>query len=340
MTNRVLLIPLLISILTVCSIAQEDEKGMNIYAVTLSTGYTHTGMKMPLSGLFRKVAGQDTAWEIMGRPNNRGYNVDFFRPGGGKAMAMATHTGVHQSWDQGKSWKVTSGWEITEVNSIAFSPTNKDLLYCGSPYGFYKTVDGGATWIQKNSGLNSVNANFVTGITIDSDNENIIYCTTEDGIYKSDNTGESWSRMALHVPGVRILVQHPLNSRIFYAGTEDHGLHISTDRGQNWEKSDSGLMQQTIYAISFDPEDEKVAYAGGFQTGVYKTVNSGETWKQYFSGLSGLDIHAIVVMPGHSQTLYAGTMGHGVFRSDDGGKSWTYAGIGKGFVLSLKIESF
>ncbi len=311
-----------------------------LYVTTLSTSYTHTGQKHSLSGLFFKSVGPDTNWQITGRPNNRAFKMDAFDPADGQILAIATHTGVHQSWDGGKSWKVTTDWKMTEVSNVVFDPTTPDILYAGSPYGFYKTLDGGKTWKQYNTGLNSVDATFVSDICLDPTDRSHLFISTEDGIYESFDFGETWTRSGLLVRNIRTVVMHPENPDILIAGTENHGIYMSLNAGKHWEKRDTGVLHETFYGFAFDPSHPDTLYAGGFQTGVYKSINGGKTWKQHFKGLGLLDIHAIAVDPTNSNRIYAGTMGKGVYMSKDGGLEWRFIGIDNGFIWGLKIESY
>ena len=312
---------------------------LKIYAVTLSTGYGHTGMAMPLSAMFYKTFA-NTSWQYMGRPNNRIFSFDFYKPAKGKIIAMATHTGVHQSWDWGKSWKVTTGWRITEVNSVAFDPRNSDIIYCSSPYGFYKTVDDGKNWTKHNDGLNSIDAQFVSSFIIDRLNPDIIYCTTEDVVYKSTNAGESWQKMGLRERHIRFIAQHPQDPKILAVATENNGIYFSLDGGNIWENRDTGLKHSTFYGITFDPSNPDIVYAVGFQTGIYKSVDGGKKWNQYFKGLDNLDFRSIAVDPNNSNRVIAGSIGKGIYQSDDGGESWRFIGITDGYVGTVRILDF
>lgn len=311
-----------------------------VYVAPLSTGFYHTGMVIPLSALFYKAVDSDTAWAYKGRPNNRIYGMAFHYPSKGKYMALATHTGVHQSFDYGKTWKVTTGWRITEVNHVQYDPENADMLYCSSPYGFYKTIDGGKSWQKHNNGLETIDAQFVSSFIIDWSNPKHLYCSTEDVVYKSTDRGESWQKLGLQVKRIRTIVQHPKDEKILAVGTENDGIYFSKDGGQTWEKRDTGVLSTTFYSIAFDPSNPDVVYAAGFQTGVYKSTDGGKKWKQYFKGLPILDIHSIAIDPQNSKRLYAGTMGKGVYRSDDGGETWIFAGVKNGIISAIKIESF
>jgi len=311
-----------------------------IYVATLSTGHYHTGMVIPLSALFYRNVDADTVWHYMGRPNNRIFNFNLYEKASGKYIALATHTGIHQSYDYGKSWKVTTGWQITEANCVAFDPNNPEIIYCSSPYGFYKSVDNGRTWTQHNTGLNSIDAQFISSFLIDRKDPNSIYCSTEDVVYKSTDAGLSWKKLGLRVRHIRVIVQHPRNPDILAVGTEDNGLYFSFDGGRIWEKRDTGVLSNTFYTIAFDPSHPDTIYAAGFQTGVYKSVDGGKKWKQYFKGLGQLDIHALAVDPQNSQCVFAGTMGKGVYRSDDGGQTWRFVGIDNGYVSAIKIVNY
>lgn len=316
---------------------QGFTKEPTVYVVTLTTGHYHTGMSIPLSALFYQPLAVDSSWKYLGRPNNRIYSLDVHLASKGKIMAMATHTGVHQSCDFGKTWKVTTDWRMTEVNNIKINQGNPDLIYASSPYGFYKTINGGKNWKKFNNGLETIDAQFVSSIVLDAANSNRLLISTEDGVYISEDGGESWNRSSLSVRNTRIIVQHPTNPEIFAVGTENNGIYFSTDGGKIWAKRDTGVMHTAIYTITFDPNNPDIIYAGGFQTGVYKSTDVGKKWKHTFKGLDNLDIHAIAVTPGNSNLVYAGTMGNGVYVSDDAGKSWQYIGIKNGFVSEIKI---
>ena len=308
-----------------------------VYVATLSTGHYHTGMVIPLSALFFKNVDGDTAWEYMGRPNNRIFHFDLHEKSKGKYIAMATHTGIHQSFDFGKTWKVTTGWRITEANCVKFDPRDQKIIYCSSPYGFYKSVDNGKTWQKHIKGLNSIDAQFVSSFIIDIKNPDVLYASTEDVVYKSIDAGLSWQKLGLRVRHIRVIVQHPQKPEILVAGTEDNGIYFSYDGGKTWQKNDTGILGSAFYTIAFDPSNPDIVYAGGFQTGVYKSTDGGKKWKQHFKGLDLLDIHAIAVDPNNSNRVFAGTMGKGVYQSDDGGKTWRFIGIDNGFVYDIKI---
>ena len=323
------------------SAATVSEAKPTVYAVTLSTGFSVTGQKHSVSALFYQSPDSGTEWDFLGRPNNRIFNVAFFKPAKGKIIAMATHTGVQQSNDYGKTWKTTSGWEMTEVNDVAFDPNDSNTIYASSPYGFYKTVDGGKAWKQYNKGLVTPDQTFVSSILIDSTNSSRILITTEAGVYESNNAGEEWTKVKdVTIGNIRKIIQNPNNPEMFALCTENNGIYFSTDGGHIWAKSDVGILNNTFYDVYFDPNNPKIIYAAGFQTGVYKSIDGGKKWKQYFAGLGTVTIRSLAVVPGNSNIVYAGTLGKGVYVSTDEGITWKFDGLDNGFVSNVKIENF
>jgi photosystem II stability/assembly factor-like uncharacterized protein len=310
-----------------------------VYVTTLSTSYTHIGQKQTLSGLFYQALG-DTSWGFMARPNNRVYSMDAYKPSQGRILAMATHTGVQQSWDAGKTWKTTSDWRMTEVSQIRFAQDNPLKIYAASPYGFYKTIDDGHTWVQHNTGLETPDATFVSAMVLDAGRPGTLFLSTEDGVYESIDDGTHWQRMDLAVRHIRTMVQHPTDPQVLFVGTEDHGLWKSSNQGVHWQKCDTGVLHDTFYGIVFDPVHPDTLYAGGFQTGVYKSIDSGKTWRHYFKGLDLLDIHSLAVDPQHTNRIYAGSLGKGMYLSEDYGVTWRSIGIDGGAVWTVNIINY
>ncbi|MDW7680923.1 MAG: hypothetical protein SCK70_10185 [bacterium] len=338
--KRLMMVLGMISLVFFITANSTQAKEPTLYVSTLATGHYHTGMAVPLSALFYRAVSADSGWEYMGRPNNRIFNFDFHRASQGKYIALATHTGVHQSFDYGKTWKVTTGWRITEVNNVAFDPDNPDILYCSSPYGFYKSIDAGKTWNKHIYGLNSINAQFVSSFIIDHSNPAVIYSATEDGVYKSVDAGASWEKLGLRIKGVRTIVQHPIDRLSFIVGTEDNGLYFTHDGGRVWERRETGILSSTFYSVAFDPTNADIIYTAGFQTGVYKSIDGGKKWSQSFHGLGILDIRTIAVDPSNSDRIFAGTIGKGLYKSVDGGQTWQYIGLEGGYISSIKIDNF
>jgi len=316
--------------------SQLQAQETTVYVTVLSTKPFVAGAANPQTGLFYQKPADDTTWHYLGGKNSRAFGLAVHAPAREQLIYIAAGNGVHRTTDGGKSWKITTGWESTEVLSVAIDPTNSETVYIATAYGIYKTGNGGTTWKQMNTGLT---ATFSSGVIVDHRNSKILYCATEDGVFGSEDSAKNWHKLNLPVTNIRVVAQHPRDSQTLIAGTENDGIYLSRDGGKAWEKSAIG-SDQTFYTIVFNPNHPEIMYAGGYATGVYKSMSGGKSWQRYHEGLMNLNIHALAVDPINSNRVYAGTIGSGVFRSDDGGITWRKAGLSGAQVSAISIQPF
>jgi photosystem II stability/assembly factor-like uncharacterized protein len=308
-----------------------------VYVSVLSTKLFVVGAANPETGVFYKKTTDDTIWQHTGPKTIRDFGLAVHTPSRGQLICIAAGNGLHKTSDGGKTWKVTTGWQITEVLSTTIDKADADFILCTTPYGVFRTLDGGTTWVECNNGLEQT---FVSSILIDYSNSNTLYCSTEDGVYRSEDRGNSWKRTGLSVGGVRVVVQHPKDPNTLITGTDDHGMYITRNGGKYWEKCAAGLDHSTFYAIAFDPNNPQILYAGGYVTGVYKSIDGGLSWKRMNEGLTNLNIHSLAIDPTNSNRIYAGTLWSGVFRSLDGSASWRSAGLSGSQVWTITVQPF
>ncbi len=93
-----------------------------------------------------------------------------------------------KSSDKGKTWTSISA-SIPEsagsVYCIAEDYKNPNLLFCGTEYGFYFTLNGGKTWTKLNNGMPA--AVSVRDIAIQKEHNDIVIATFGRGIYVLDD---------------------------------------------------------------------------------------------------------------------------------------------------------
>ncbi|MEA3336092.1 MAG: hypothetical protein U9R25_09310 [Chloroflexota bacterium] len=58
------------------------------------------------------------------------------------------------------------------------------------------------------------------------------------------------------------------NLDTIYAGTEQHGVFKSNDRGENWHAVDEGWPGARLLSLAIDPTDPSILYAGT-EDGIY-----------------------------------------------------------------------
>lgn len=159
-----------------------------------------------------------------------------------------------------------------------------------------------------------------------------------------------WSVMhALEEMDVRCLAVDPLNPAAVYAGTNQHGMMRSDDRGETWQPA--GLSDQNIRAIAASPTQAGVVYVGVKPPALYVSRDGGQTWVELesFRGMRqgwwftpaepGPEyVQAIALSPTDPKLILAGVEFGAVLRSEDGGITW--AGHRKGALRDCHTMTF
>ena len=247
----------------------------------------------------------------------------------------ACGNGVLRSTDGGATWKITTGWEVTEVLKVKVDPRDPDIVYAATAYGIFKTSDKGKSWQAKNKGLDNT---FVSDLVIDRTNSARVLAATEGGIYISTHKGESWAPAALRGKGVRTIAQDPLRAKRFWAGTEDDGVFLSNKKGERWQPANNGASLTTVYAIAIDPKNSNLIYLGTHEGGVYRSTDGGRSWTQRSDGMKNSVVHALAILPSNPQIIFAGTINGGLYRSANSGDSWEFNSQLDGQVWGLSIK--
>jgi hypothetical protein len=91
-----------------------------------------------------------------------------------------------KSTDKGKTWKsIASNLpQDGAVNTIVEDPVNLNLLFVGTEWGVYFSIDGGEKWIQLKGGLPKVK---VPDITIQEREKDLVVATFGRGFYILDD---------------------------------------------------------------------------------------------------------------------------------------------------------
>lgn len=308
-----------------------------VYVAVVRTNLFVVGAANPLTGIFLQHPGDDTTWQHIGARTIRAFGVAVPPADSGRSVYMAAGNGVHKTSDAGKTWKITTGWRITEVLWVSVDPFDRKVVYCATPYGVFKSTDGGSTWQEKNRGLTAL---FVPCVVADIATPNNLYCVTEEGLFLSSDGAESWVRSSLSVPNTRVIAQNPRLPSMLIAGTENNGIYVSRDGGKTWSRSEAGVDHLTFYTFAFDPANENIVYAGGYITGVYKSIDGARSWRRVDEGLSNQTIHCIAVDPAKSDRVYAGSVRDGIFRSENGGATWQRGGLSGSQVWQITFQPF
>jgi photosystem II stability/assembly factor-like uncharacterized protein len=273
--------------------------------------------------------------------------------GGGRLGGLfRQEIGTHQ-WQH-----LTAGLpEHVEVRTIAIHPRDPQVVYVGTQYGPYRSMDGGERWARlpfpEQGGV-------VWTIVFHSQNPQILYLgTAPPAIYRSDNGGESWRqlpivatvgavRMGFPMRVIRLAID-PSDGNHIYAALEVGGVIRSRDGGNTWSDctpalltlaehphlrsqlgSDTaveGMMDAHAVAVSAT-QPGNVFLAN--RMGLFRSVDQGESWQELeiwrFSPFAyGRDIQTD---PADPHTLYtalspaAMSQTGSIYRSQDLGETW------------------
>jgi len=279
-------------------------------------------------------------------------------------FSTSADDGTYKSTNGGSSWILVDGVLTgASVESLAISPNFAidRTLFAGTLITdgrVHKSINGGASWTQANSGLPSNSGVESIAISPNYSNDNTVFAKAGDGIYKSTNGSTSWTQVYAYTYG-GLLVGLPVFSpnyatdNTLFAGApgSNGGLYKSTDGGTSWAKVNSDFPSTYVFgymlAISpnFATDNTLLARIDceGATGSLYKSTNGGTNWTQVAYTYGG---SLPVFSPNFANdgTLFAvfggGVSDAGVYKSTDGGTTWTKvnSGFSSPFVFSLAIS--
>ena len=93
---------------------------------------------------------------------------------------------IFKSNDKGKSWKSIAGNLPANgaVNTIVEDPVNQNLLFIGTEWGVFFSIDGGEKWIQLKNGIPNIK---VTDLAIQERENDLVAATFGRGFYILDD---------------------------------------------------------------------------------------------------------------------------------------------------------
>jgi photosystem II stability/assembly factor-like uncharacterized protein len=193
--------------------------------------------------------------------------------------------GVYRSIDEGDTWERIHiyPWVEDGFYDMEFHPADPSMVYAISYYhGLFKSIDGGQNWTAKNSGLNL----------------------------------RAIAKCCIDTPQLEI---DPNDGRILYVLMPARKVYKTTDGGESWKSSSSGLLfSSPVHALEIDPKNPSTLYAGGVN-GVYRTTDGGATWKSQSCKCS---VRSLSINPENPDILYG--VGEGAFKTRNKGKSWDW----------------
>ena len=230
------------------------------------------------------------------------------------------------------------------VAGLVVDPNATSRLYAVTAEGFFRSVDGGASWARVPLPGNTYPRTLIAG----PGSPTTLWLGGSPGVLRSTDGGLTWTRPdAAFNQGVTSIAISRTTPQTMYAGTMSNGVWKTTNGGTSWAhvNNDGGsgfLTYGTVPALAVDPTTADTVYACLDRHAIYKTTNGGTSWENLTEGLFEpvnfvyATLSSIVVNPVDPKTLFAGAAGDstygtafsGVYRSNDGGVHWAKFGSG------------
>lgn len=206
--------------------------------------------------------------------------------------------GLYKSEDGGETWNsILTVDEHTGVNDVVMDPRNPDVLYAstlqrrrhvftyvggGPGSGLHKSVDGGKTWKEINSGLPKEELGRI-GLSISPANPEVIYAIVEaanqkGGFYRSTNRGASWDKRSSYVTSgnyYQEIISDPIDENTVYA--MNTWMAVSHDGGKSFNNVGEDYKHVDNHSMWINPNNNK-HWLVGCDGGIYETFDAAKNW--------------------------------------------------------------
>ncbi len=330
------------------------SSGVVLAAVTIISNQTN-------SGIYRSVDGGASWSEVLPAAAATAVMFDPINPSIayaaiGRIFNDSDANGIYKSTDGGVSWfpsngSLPSGRNVGRI-ALALAPSNPNILYAGlqapingpaggSLLGFFKSVDGGASWNRLTATPDYCNAQcwYDNVIAVSPTNPNIVFVGGSDirinpstgrgtSIFQTLNGGATWTRIS---PGPSGEGLHP-DSHAFafsigggrlYVGN-DGGVWSTNDVGSatpNWNNLNNSLSLAQFYpGISIHPSNVNSTIAGTQDNGTQR-YTGGLGWENITCGDGGWT----AIDPINPANMYAACQNIQILQSTSGGDAFSWA---------------
>lgn len=190
----------------------------------------------------------------------------------------AGHDTFFTSTDGGATWEsLDPDLPARDIHGMAVAPDTAGRLYVNLVrYGFYRSEDGGETWIKANNGSFPGDV-----IQVSASTGGVVYvASVQGGVLRSDDAGATFTGTGRLTGSVLAVAASATDPDTVYAGT-DGGLFASTDGGKSWSaRAVPGGGEVMVAAVNpANPLEVTVVVVQADRVGhVFHSADAGVTW--------------------------------------------------------------
>jgi photosystem II stability/assembly factor-like uncharacterized protein len=218
---------------------------------------------------------------------------------------------IQYSDDGGIFWNNAISNPLSAVSFLSVTMFQQKAWAVGASGAIVFSNDGGANWIQQNSGTN------VTLRSVFAVNDQVLFALGDEGvIVKSINGGTTWSLLTL--PTLNSFQSVALGSSTHaWACGSNGSILFSSNSGINWVSQSSGLSELLRKNYFLNNSE---GWTVGDQGTIIRTTNGGTSWSTQVSGTSNslFDVYFV-----NSQTGWVVGSNRTLLRTTNGGTTWT-----------------
>ena len=284
-------------------------------------------------GLYMR--GESGDWARHGFENPAVVAIDY-EAADPSTLFLAVGNGCFEAEDSGKTWRLLTGWRVTELQDVAVDPNRPGRLYLALPDGIGFSPDSGKTWTRRTP---VTLRTYFHNVVVDHSQAGRVIAGGETGLFLSENEGGKWQFVGGADAQIITVTQSPVDPKRWAATSQFGGLLLSNDKGVTWQPMPSLDASKTIYSADFDPHDSNRLAAGGWGIGVAISDDGGRTWQPRNHGLPSVKVWRVAFDPDHPRRIYAAVHEKGLFVSNDLGHTWTLDGLPGSVVRELRFVS-
>ena len=262
---------------------------------------------------------------------------------------------IYKSTDGGINWKdVSPSYSGLGIyGAVAFSESNKNVVYVAGENEFLRSSDMGETWdIIERWGPPGIKPGNPIDMVVSKTDPNTVFVNNYGGgVFKTEDGGKTWVDWSNGYSGANILGLSVSRSGCLAANGRSQ-MHLSGDFGETWQ----GILYGKSYGLgdglaikflSHDDSNQTIIATDANSGDLYYSNNLGKDWESA-TGLIDIEhslfeesfgIHIVEEATSNPMVLYAGYIqskikgqdphqldeieqSPGMYKSIDGGMSW------------------